>query len=76
MNRGILVRVAVVAAATVAGLPALLVPASAAPVACTQTFTRSFTGSESYVPDGQTRPFVVQVPDDAFLPGPPPPTST
>ena len=69
MNRGILARVALVVAATAAGLPALLVPASAAPVPCTQTFTRDFAGQESYIPDGQTRPFIVQVPDGAFLPG-------
>jgi hypothetical protein len=69
MNRGILIRAALVVAATVAGLPALIAPAWAAPVPCTQTFTREFSGLESYVPDGQTRPFAVDVPPTAFLAG-------
>lgn len=38
-------------------------------VPCTQTFTRTFSGSEAYVPDGQTRPFAVTVPAGAFLDG-------
>ncbi|MBL0749233.1 thrombospondin type 3 repeat-containing protein [Nocardioides baculatus] len=65
MNRGILARATLVTIAAIAGLPVLLAPASAAPVACTQ----SFQGAGGFVPDGQGRPFTLTVPDDAFLPG-------
>lgn len=69
---GILTRAGVVLGLVLTGAVATVstgTPAQAAAVPCTQTFTRNFSGAESYVPDGQTRPFGVPVPASAFLAG-------
>ncbi|GAA5108793.1 hypothetical protein GCM10023339_08190 [Alloalcanivorax gelatiniphagus] len=69
---GMLSRVVAVLGLVLAGTVVVVAtgtPAGAAVVPCTQTFTQTFTGAGGHVPEGQTRPFGVTVPDGAFLPG-------